>query len=105
MADAEQSVLTSVVARRWFVEAWEAARPRAIVTLSEFIGNLVLLFCFAIFYLFLRLLVLVGVSVDDVAFLGKADLWAVKAVYLTSLFVFVGQSVLGAWSSLKSEGK
>lgn len=80
---------------------WLGARPRFIATGTEVIAIAGLLLGLGIIYLILRLLiVVVGVPADDVAFLERVDVWAVKGVSLTFSVTFVIQSVLGSYASL-----
>ena len=69
---------------------------------AEIMVSVALLLAFAVFYLFLRLLIVVGVPAEELEFLKRSDLWAVKAVFLTFSFAFVVQSALGSFASIKS---
>jgi len=62
--------------------------------------SVALLLALAIFYLFLRLLIAAGVPAEEIDFLKRADLWAVKAVFLTFSFAFVVQSAISSYASV-----
>jgi hypothetical protein len=86
--------------RYWSAEAWAGARPRFIATSGEIIANVGLLLGLATIYLFLRLLIVAGVPPEEIKFLERVDLWAVKAVFFTFSFTFVIQSAMGSYASV-----
>jgi hypothetical protein len=100
MAEPEQIPAASPVQRYWWAEAWAGARHRFIATSSEIRANVGLLLGLAIIYLFLRLLIVAGVPAEDIQFLERVDLWAVKAVFLTFSFTFVIHSAVGSYASV-----
>ena len=88
----------------WWKEAWAGARPRFVATGTEVIASVGLLLALGIIYLVLRLLIgVAGVPADDVAFIERADVWAVKGVSLAFSVTFFLQSVIGSYGSLKGK--
>lgn len=102
MAEPEQTYAASSVQRYWWAEAWAGARPRFIAISTEMMVSVALLLALAVFYLFLRLLIAAGVPAEEIEFLKRADLWAVKAVFLAFSSAFVIQSVIGSYASIAS---
>jgi hypothetical protein len=100
MGEPEQIPEISFVQRYWWTEAWIGARPRFIAICTEIIGSVSLLLALAIFYLVLRLMIAAGIPAEEINFLKGADLWAVKAVFLTSSFTFVIQYAISCYASL-----
>jgi len=100
MSEPEQPTVIPSRKQPWWAEAWSGARPRFIATSSEIIANVGLLLGLAIIYLFLRLLILAGVPAEEIQFLARVDLWAVKAVFLTFSFTFVIHSAIGSYASV-----
>jgi hypothetical protein len=100
MDEPHQTSALSSSQQYWWAEAWAGARPRFISISTEIIVSVALLLAFAVFYLFLRLLIVAGVPAEEIDFLKRADLWAVKAVFLTFSFAFVIQSVMGSYASV-----
>lgn len=98
MPEPEQTAVISSAQRYWWAEAWAEARPRFIATSTEIIVSVGLLLALAIFYLSLRLLIVAGVPAEGIEFLERADLWSVKAVFLTFSLGFVLQSVMGSYA-------
>jgi hypothetical protein len=103
MDQPEQVSTVSSLDRYWWAEAWAGARPRFIGISTELIVSVGLLLALGVFYLVLRFLVLVaGVPVEEVDFLKRVDLWAVRAVFLTFSIAFVIQLAIGAYASGKN---
>jgi len=102
MDEHEQLSTTPSKQQYWWVEAWAGARARFIAIATEMIVSVGLLLGLATIYFSLRLLILAGVPAEELDFLKRADLWAVKAVFLTFSFAFVIQSVIGSYASITS---
>lgn len=84
---------------------WAGARPRFITTGTELIISVGLLLSLAIFYLFVRLLIFVGVPADSVKNLERIDFWFIYAVLVAFGVVFVFEAIIGAYSQITSSIK
>jgi len=82
---------------------WWGARPQLIAIGGEVIRNLALILALAVLYLILRLVAVAGVPADDLAFLERVDVWAIKGVSLAFSVAFVLHSILGSYASLRRE--
>jgi hypothetical protein len=100
MPEPDQLAAVPSAKQYWWSEAWAGSRLRFIATSSEIIGNVGLLLGLGIIYLVLRLLIVAGLPSEDIQFLERADLWAVKSVFLTFSFTFVIHSVIGSYASV-----
>jgi hypothetical protein len=100
MSEPEQPATVPSATQLWWDEAWVGARLRFIVTGSETIANVGLLLGLIVIYLVLRLAIVAGVPAEDIQFLERADLWAVKAVFLAFSSTFVIHSIIGSYTSV-----
>jgi hypothetical protein len=105
MAEPEQISAVSSAQRYWWDEMWAGARPRFITTGTELIISVGLLLSLAIFYLFVRLLIFVGVPADSVKNLERIDFWFIYAVLVAFGVVFVFEAIIGAYSQITSSIK
>ncbi len=105
MADPGQFSAVSVVQKHWLAEMWAGARPRFIATGSELIISVALLLSLAVFYLFLRLLIVVGVPAESVKILERIDFWFIYAVFVASGLLFIFEFIIGAYSQVTSSMK
>ena len=95
MPELEQTPVVSPVQRYWWGKAWVGARPRFIASAKEIILSVQLLLALAIFYLFSRLLIFVGVPVESVKILERVDFWLIFAVIVTFGLFFLLELIIG----------
>jgi hypothetical protein len=105
MAELEQIPAVSSTQRYWWAEVWAGARPRFIATGTELTISVGLLLSLAIFYLFLRLLIVVGVPEDIVKILERIDFWFIFAIFGASGILFVSESIIGAYAQVAKSFK
>jgi hypothetical protein len=106
MPEPEQIVAAvSAMRKHWLSEMWEGARPRFIAIGSELIISVALLLSLAVFYLFLRLLIVMGVPAESVRNLEQIDFWFIYAVLVASGLLFVFEFIIGAYNHIVSSIK
>src|SRR5260370_26909178 len=106
MPEPEQVVAAvSPSQKHWLAEMWAGARPRFVATGSELIISVALLLSLAVFYLFLRLLIVMGVPAESVKNLEQIDFWFIYTVFVASGLLFVFEFIIGAYSQVSSSIK
>jgi hypothetical protein len=86
----------------WWREAWQAARKRIIVILTEFIVSSGLGISLTLFFLLVRLFRLAGLPAGTCDFIEGLDEWAIKAVFSAFAVLFVIEAFVGVLERLKS---
>lgn len=105
MSELEQVPVVPPVQRYWWDEAWVGARPRFIASAKEIILSVQLLLALAIFYMFSRLLIVVGVPADSVKILERVDFWLIFAVIVTFGLFFLLELIIGFRNQIRTSLK